>query len=1241
MARTAAAGFCSQVRALARTARGCLTASVLAAAALLLLAALPAAAQSNPAAHGDLAKGQATFTKEKGYARLVFKFADEVDAKVTTAGSILVISFDRPVDVPIDGIANAVPDYVSAARADPDGSAIRLSLAQNVTINTMTAGKRVFVDFLPDGWTGPPPSLPLKVVQELAKEARAAERLLRLQRAAAQARKRPPIRVRALVQPTFVRFVFPMPDGVGASSVLNDQKLTLSFTTLLNFDLADASVAKPPNVASIKQRVEANSTLVEISLIGDVDVHSFRDDKDYIVDVAFQQPNKPSAQLQLPLRPAARAPPQAQLAPAAPTAAAPQPAKQAQPVPHGSQAAPPKAGSIAPQARVAMAAGPIAKPQAAPVPPAVPAKPQAAPRAPIVSAQHAKPPPATAETNLAPRAQTRQTAQAAKPGAPPAKPPANATAAAEVNAMRDSEGLHLTFTFPKSTAAASFQRGDTVWLVFESRTPLDLASIRANDGDVIGDVSRMPLPDGQAIRIRLVRPQMHSLSADEFATGAKWTLSFADKVLSPPRPLMVLRNVANPARADIVVPFVDPSRLHKITDPNAGDTLLVVTALPPVRGFLKREHLVDLTLLDTAQGIAIRQNSNGISVKLAPDKVIISKPGGLVLSPVDISAERAPTAVRPMFDIDEWRKNLAGSFSARKNELMTVAAEAKPQQRWEARLALARFYMARGMYAEAEGETDLMLADPTPKMDKPTVLMVHAIAAILMGRPEEGLKDLATRAIGNNYNSQLWKGLAYARQGKWVGAQQEFQNVELGIASLPLELQRIITAEAMRASLEVKDYAEAARLRSELDVVGVPAEMKPKVSVLYGRLAEALGHDKDALDDYHFAMASFDSEAAAAAKLREIALRQKRGEITQADEQRELEILEVTWRGDTTEVNTLQMLARIYNQTGHYAQSLAAARNAIKLQPKSAVSQKAEDEAAALFSQIFLTKKGDKLSPIDALSLFYRFRELTPIGPLGDEIIRRLSDRLVAVDLLDQAAKLLQYQVDHRLEGAARAQVASKLAMVYLADRKPERAIAALDSTRLADLNGELRAQRLLLESRAESEVGRHHLALDIISHISGRVAIRLRSDIYWAARKWRQSAEQIELYYGSRWRDFRPLNAAEKADVIRAAIGYALANDTIGLARFREKYAPLMSGEADKRAFDIASKPTASDSPEFALVAKMAASQDTLDAFLREMRARFPDTTAWTPSNVSSEARPVAANSLPQIAGIKRADTE
>jgi hypothetical protein len=212
--------------------------------------------------------------------------------------------------------------------------------------------------------------------------------------------------------------------------------------------------------------------------------------------------------------------------------------------------------------------------------------------------------------------------------------------------------------------------------------------------------------------------------------------------------------------------------------------------------------------------------------------------------------------------------------------------------------------------------------------------------------------------------------------------------------------------------------------------------------------------------------------------------------------------------------------------------------------------------------------------------------------------------------------------------------------MVYLTNRKPDRAIDALSSTRIADLSGELRQQRLLLEARAQSDIGRHDLALDIISNISGREAIRLRSDIYWASRRWRESSEQIELYYGDRWRDFRPLNPAERGDVIRAVVGYALAEDVIGLARFREKYAPLMTGEADKLAFDVASKPATGSSGEFAQIAKMAAGVDTLDGFLRDMKARFPEAATRAPDGAkdTSKVEPETTGALPQIKGVKQA---
>jgi tetratricopeptide (TPR) repeat protein len=1178
------------------------------------------------ACQAEPVRGEASFSAEGGYARLVFTLAEDVESEVVAAGAIVIVRFKRPVDIPVDKLSDAVPSYVNSVRRDPDGSAIRLSLARRVTINTMTAGERVFVDLLPDTWVGQPPGLPSAVVRQLAERARAAERALRQQRAIAEVKKRPPIRVRASVQPTFVRFVFEMPDGVGVSSVLNDQKLTLLFNAMMTFDLADAKVAAPPNIASINQKIESDSTAVEITLIGDVDVHSFREDKNYITDVAFQQAEKPPM-LPSPAADASHAPASAAPAvPAAPVATAPAPSANPADAPTASrpssEIAPPTSEMIAQQANIEIE--PEAAPKMSPAPetplPAAASKemPAAAAQAPKITLAASEPPPA------------EKPPQANKP----------ADSAASVSATRDGDGLRLMFSFAAATPAALFLRADTVWLVFDSTRPIDVEPIRRKGGSIISEVSQLPLERGQAIRIRLNRPQMPSLAGDDEPGGPNWTVTFADTMQTPTQPLAAIRNITDPGLANVTVPLSKPGLLHRLVDPDAGDAIMVVTAPLPVRGFIKRQDFVELSLLESIHGVAVRPNSDDVTAEIVSDKIILGRPGGLTLSSAAGGAERAPTVVRAIFDVAEWRKNLAEDFIARQDALVTAAAMADADQRTLARIDLARFYLARAMYQEAKGVLDLVLADAKPGLEDPVALIVHSVASSLMGRPELAIKDLTSPAIGTNYDSLLWKALAFARQGKWADAREKFKNVEFAITSLPIELQRIVIAEAMRSSVEVKDYSGAAKRSNDLDVVGLPSELKPAISVLRGRLAEALGRDKDALDNYRIAVEASDRVAAAEARLLEIALRQKRDEISQAETLRELETLSVMWRGDAIEVRTLAMLARIYSETGRYGETFAATRTATRLQPNSEASRAGQDMAAALFAQLYLGPKGDDLPPVDALGMFYEYRELTPIGRRGDEMIRRLADRLVGVDLLDQAAELLQYQVDKRLEGAARAQVAARLAMVYLTNRKPDRAIAALRTTRVADLSGELRQQRLLLEARAQSDVGRHDLAIDIISNINGREAIRLRSDIYWASRRWREASEQIELYYADRWRDFKPLNPVEKGDVIRAVVGYALAEDALGLARFREKYAPLMSGEADRAAFETASKPAATNSAEFAQIAKMAASVDTLDGFLREMRVRFPDATARAPLPPELvKADPVSTGALPAIVGLKRVD--
>ncbi len=1176
----------------------------------VLLSCLSIAAEAAPA---DPVKGEATLTAQPGYARLVLKFKEDVPTEVIVAGAILVIQFKNSVDVPIDLLADSAPAYVGSVRRDPDGTAIRMALTQKVSVNVMTAGERVFIDLLPEKWVGLPPALPAEVVKELSERALAAERALRMQKIADEAKKRPPVRVRASVQPTFVRFVFEMPDGVNVSSSLGTEKFTLSFTAPLVFDLADAKIAMPANITSINQKIDGEASRVDIALVGEADIHSFREDKNYVVDVAFEPAQKPQTV---------------------------SPSKSSVPGDKASEVAQPTSEQIARLMK------PDAKPSEIKLPEVKPSdvKPvDAKPPAPSPEAKKeaviAKPEPAPPAPNPAVVAEAPAPVKPPPVASPPAvkaPPPEIATgkpaAGVTVEARLTSDDLRLTFPFSTPTAVAVFRRSDSIWLVFDTDQAIDTSAVRRDGGWIVADVEPVDLPKGRALRIRLNRPQLANLIGDERA----WTLVLADKALPPQQPLIATRNMADPGRASVSVSLAKPGQLHRLNDPDAGDLLLVMTAGAPARGFIKRQDFVEFSLLESIHGVVIQQKSDDITAGISSDTLTLTRPGGLTLSTATSAPERAASLIRPVFDVTEWRDYQNAEFIPTRNKLLTKAAQATGTARLPVHVDLARFYLARGMYPEAKGVLDLAFSEIKPGEEDAPSLTVHAVASTLAGRPALAMADLNNPLVTANVDSQLWKALALARQEKWAEAREKFKNVEFAITALPLDLQRIVIADAFRASLEVRDYPGAGVRSNDLDVVGVGPEQTAAIALLRGRLAEALSRDQDALAAFQAAAGSADRPSAVEAQVRQIALRQKRSEISDDDALRDLEAISVTWRGDSIEVKTLEMLSRLYAAKGRYQEAFSAVRTATMLQPNSEASRKMQDEASAMFEQIYNGARGDDLPPVEALAMFYEFRDLTPIGRRGDEMIRRLADRLVAVDLLEQAGELLQYQIDHRLEGSARAQVASRLAMVYLMNRKPERAITALRTTRIADLAGEIRQQRLLLEARAQSDIGRHDLALDIISNVGGREAVRLRSDIYWASRRWRESAEQIELLYGDRWRDFQPLSPTEKSDVIRAVIGYALAEDAIGLARFREKYSPKMDG-GDRAAFDVASQPATANSADFARIAKMAATIDTLDGFLREMKARFPDAMARAKLPPEIKADPNPTGSLPEIIGLKR----
>ena len=417
------------------------------------------AATASCSAMADPIKATLAAKATDGYARLIFTMSEFDDATVRLSDNVLIISFKRPIIVSVDRLAEQASGYIGGARRDPDGSAVRIALAQKVTVNSIPAAEKLFVDLLPDSWTGPPPSLPQDVVEDLARRAREAERLLRHEHMEAQQTKLVPVPVRVAVQPTFTRYVFKVPDQTSVSADRAKDRLTLTFDTPIKFDVGDAEAALPSAVEDIKTEMEEDSTLVRFTFAGKVDVRTFREDNSYVVDVVGStaksaeggtapakaaEGRPPETMLPIkPLKEAASAPPDAMaplgkkpnieapatIAAVAPNAMPASPPAQPQPTSPSMSMAQPGAPSAAPTAPMLTAPMPTAPMSTAPMPPqasnpGAPSIAAAAAASPVAAPPGGPAPtparPQAASPAPAPIAEARPASHAAAPANPPA-----------------------------------------------------------------------------------------------------------------------------------------------------------------------------------------------------------------------------------------------------------------------------------------------------------------------------------------------------------------------------------------------------------------------------------------------------------------------------------------------------------------------------------------------------------------------------------------------------------------------------------------------------------------------------------------------------------------------------------------------------------------------------------------------------------------------------------------------------
>jgi tetratricopeptide (TPR) repeat protein len=805
---------------------------------------------------------------------------------------------------------------------------------------------------------------------------------------------------------------------------------------------------------------------------------------------------------------------------------------------------------------------------------------------------------------------TATASPAVKANAPPpevqASPPAPAQPSAPVrpSVTAGPDGLAIAFPFAARTAAAAFERSGLVTAVFHSTAPIAFGAWPPAAQSFAEFVGVKREGAFTTLRLQLKGPHLVRLAPQ----NGGWVLTLGDKGLMPSEPLAVQRSVDESGRTVVAIPLADASGVHWLEEPAGGERIAVATAFGSPQGIAKPQRFVEFSLLPTAHGLAIAAEADDVTVRSGVDGVGISRGAGLAVSLGDGS--KGPSGGLPDLALtrERWQQDRLGAVRERGRALMQQAAEAPRSGRGEARLDLARFLIANGLDHEAAGVLSVAGDDDPALARQRPLLLLQGIAWARMGREAEAKRALASDVIAEDFEALLWRALLDTRAGRWSPALVGFRRSAAVTELYPEDLQVIVRTAAVRAALEMKDFAYAESELTAADRLAPEGLARDRIALLRARLDEASGRSDAALDHYGKLAEAAERPVAAEATLRLVSLAQREKTMTPDEAIARLETLSMIWRGDDIEIGTLGLLGRLYAENARWREAFTIARRANRIFPDHEITRTLHEETSRLFEGLFLTGKGDTLTRVESLALYFDFKEFTPIGRRGDEIVRRLVDRLIELDLLDQAGDLLQHQVDNRLSGAARATVAARLATVRLMDGKPQAALAAIQATRLPELPISIKRARILLEARALSDLSRTDLALEVLDGEAGVEIERLRADILWNGRRWREAGEAHERLVGMRWRGPEALSDQDRSDAMRAAIAYSLGDEPLALDRLRTKFAAKMADSADARTFGFLTRPNVAATQAFREIARGVTSADTLADFLAEYRKRYPE---------------------------------
>lgn len=767
-------------------------------------------------------------------------------------------------------------------------------------------------------------------------------------------------------------------------------------------------------------------------------------------------------------------------------------------------------------------------------------------------------------------------------------------------------GALITYTTKIPTATAVFERAGILWVVLETRAPIDNSSFNSLDRFIKERVRSLEVDLFESATIlRYAIKPTQSIGVDR--DGLIWKISLKDTANAPRNPLIPTEQETGDDEFRIFVPAEDVGTRLELVDPIVGDNLTIVPLRSSSRGMPVKHDYTDFILPITAQGLVVQRISDQLAVYRYRNGIAVGGMDSSLSSLPDGVGGDANKDYDPLVDFKGWRQGKFSDFNRLESELLYRLASSTSDNRNGARWPLARFYIAHNRASDALGILEQMLDDDSQLPSQAKFRAARGIAQTMLTHYELALFDFGMRELRSDQDIALWRGIIYQIQGEDEDAAAEFDRGSDAIGRYDaLERASFVLASA-RAYFEIGRIEKA---EFELDqLAGHPLTLKQMQEEVLMRAEIALSRDdgEDAMLFLNDLAKSRDRSISSRARYVRLKYEIEIGAISPADAVEEMERLRYVWRGGNFEMNLLKTLGEIYIKDNNYRDGLDSMRQIVSYFSKTELATDTSNAMTNIFRDLYLNCQADVMQPFEALDLYYEYKELTPFGSEGDRLIRRMADRLVAVELFEPAIDFLDYQIKDRIKtGAARAQVAGNLAKIFMLDSKPTEAIEILRLTRVSNMPRDIENTRNLVEARALYEIERYEEAEVLAAPIDTLEANLILADIHWRTGDWSRVITVNTKILGDGWRTKEELDVSHRLLLLRLAIAYTNKQDQSSLAMLRGRYLEQFLTGDFAASFDLLTNPDDLSSRDIATIISEVDDVDNVDSYLKKYYEGF-----------------------------------